>query len=1464
MAAPAQSNPQSFNPYIDSLINKTHQAKTTLTYYFGTNATEAQETSALFAGALAPIQKQEFLKVLDNYQSVCNVTFTPFVPDNTKPSVYADITVSFRNFTGSTTGMYNGDRQLYLSPNNQNLVRGSWDFQNALHEVGHWLGLRHAMEPAPGYGGVIPADHAATDYTVMIYFWSLVGGTNNDNTSLQTLGVDDIRAVQFLYGANFNFNSNNSVYTWDKISGEEFINGASQGVPFSPCIFSSLWDGGGTDTYDLSSFTTNLKIDLQPGHWSSFGTLLPDGSPATSIPGNLANAYLYVDPTTGVADLRSLIENAIGGSGDDSLIGNQANNTLTGNNGADTLDGGLGADTMNGGAGNDTFYVDSIGDVIIETHPGGGDAGGVDTVISTIAYSLTAAYHFNGSQLENLTLEGSADIDGAGSDAANSIFGNIGSNHLFGLGGDDTLDGGGGTDTLYGGSGKNVYLFGFGSRHDTIISDGASIDSLKFKAGVYAWDVIWSISNSGDLVGTLSGGADQVIIQNWSSATGHFTVTLSDGTIVNTSSGQTIPNTIISQTDYTLGASDRNLVLKGSATKGSGNALANVIEGDDNANTLDGVANTITTTGDTLIGGKGDDAYTIHSLLDVLVENPNEGTDTVYSSLSYTLTTNIENLTLTGTANLIGTGNAANNVLTGNSANDKLFGADGDDTLYGGIGNDTLDGGNGDDLLIGGDGNDSLSGGGGGGDDTLDGGAGNDMLYGGDGNNTYIFGKGYGSDKLDLYAGNKDRLIFNRDVALSDITMSYQDIAGVARGCLVITLSDGSTLTIWNGNGLSNPTFADLSITLNDGTIVTIPTNASNPAIPFVGTSGNDTLAATAAGQTLYGSSGDDTLSGDYGDDTLDGGAGNDTINGTKSSGNPNTLIGGPGDDTYYIRTSASNQFADYIVEKPGEGYDTVSSGFSFSLQYDPNVEKLILTGSATYGGGNNDANLIIGNSQNNVIDGGGGADTMQGGLGDDTYYVDDPADVVDEAAGAGTDTVLSWLHDYSLANINNQLNAITTGLVNITKADTVENLTLMETAVNATGNSLANVITGNAMDNTLQGLGGNDALSGWAGNDTLDGGAGNDKLDGGAGVDTALYHATRAASTIVHNADGSLTVSSALDGTDTVTNVEYLQFSDQIVHVNPNNDFNGDGRSDIFFQNMVGNGACYIWALNGATIMNNSSGMPGSSGLDWVEKGVGDFNGDGKGDITFQNTGPSRGCYIWAMDGTTILSNGTGYVGAAGQDWAIKGVGDFNGDGKSDILFQNTATNGGCYIWAMDGTTIAENGTGYVGPSGADWIVKGVGDFNGDGKSDILFQNAAANGGCYIWAMDGTTILNNGTGYLGAAGKDWAVRGVGDFNGDGKSDILFQNTAGSGACYIWTINGTTILNNGTGYVGPAGADWVATGVGDYNGDGKSDILFQNANANNAIYIWEMNGTTMINPGAGWVATAGADWHATA
>ncbi len=150
----------------------------------------------------------------------------------------------------------------------------------------------------------------------------------------------DIAAIQKLYGADFGTNSGDTVYTWSSSTGQEFINGVGQGAPVGNKIFSTVWDGGGQDTYDFSNYSTNLYVDLQPGHFSTVSaTQLANLGNGHFAAGNIANALLYSN------NAASLIENAIGGTGNDTIIGNDANNRLTGGGGNDNLNGGNGIDT---------------------------------------------------------------------------------------------------------------------------------------------------------------------------------------------------------------------------------------------------------------------------------------------------------------------------------------------------------------------------------------------------------------------------------------------------------------------------------------------------------------------------------------------------------------------------------------------------------------------------------------------------------------------------------------------------------------------------------------------------------------------------------------------------------------------------------------------------------------------------------------------------------------------------------------------------------------------------------------------------------------------------------------------------------------------------------------------------------------------------------------------------------------
>jgi len=349
-----------------------------------------------------------------------------------------------------------------------------------------------------------------------------------------------------------------------------------------------------------------------------------------------------------------------------------------------------------------------------------------------------------------------------GTGGNNTFNGTAGDDNASGLGGNDTLNGNNGNDILNGGAGTDTLNGGAGA--DTLIGEAGN-DTLNGGVGADA----------------MSGGA------------GNDTYVVDDvGDAVTELAGQ---GTDIVQTTlnaYALGNNVENVTFTGAgAFTGTGNALANRIQSNGGNDILDGGAGV-----DTMLGGAGDDIYIVDNANDVVTEAGGAGTDTVHASVTDTLAANVENLVLTGGANIGGTGNGLANVMTGNGGANALNGAGGNDTIHGGGGADSITGGAGNDTMYGGEGNDTLIGEGG--VDTFVGGAGNDMLVGGAGNDFFVFETGFGNDTIttfDAAPGGGQDLLDIRGTGVTALTFGAAVVIQQSGANTLVTIG-ADTITL--------------------------------------------------------------------------------------------------------------------------------------------------------------------------------------------------------------------------------------------------------------------------------------------------------------------------------------------------------------------------------------------------------------------------------------------------------------------------------------------------------------------------------------------------------------------------------------------------------------------------------------------------------------------------------------------
>ncbi|MCC7464444.1 MAG: putative Ig domain-containing protein, partial [Gammaproteobacteria bacterium] len=1094
----------------------------------------------------------------------------------------------------------------------------------------------------------------------------------------------------------------------------------------------------------------------------------------------------------------------LGVAGALAVIGNSLANRITGTAYSDVIDGGQGAaDVLVGGAGDDTYIVDTTRTHyfwsdsaelwnFIDTVDEVTDAGN-DTIIVRRAYSAILPEN-----VENLVIEGAlaslSTSHSAAEDIRRRFVGNALDNVIDAsdagvaswqpgdayLSGDSAIDpketiidGGAGADLMIGPAGKTRFVID--NPGDVIVANhgytsidtwfthslaGTRYDEIRLLGGAptaatgsESANVLDGSVNSAANILTGGGGNDTYVVGGGDTIVetevgDHDTVVIAGNLGPSHSLADYVNVEHISAYNEAGGVT---LIGNDGHNRVTGNSHANTLMGGAGNDTLDGgLAN------DTLIGGTGNDIYVVQQSNDVTLENAEEGTDTVRSSVSWVLGNHVENLTLTGTEGIAGTGNALDNVLIGNSAANALSGAAGNDILDGGWGADTLGGGSGDDYYYV--------------DDTAD----TVAEAAGDGLDTVSSSVAY------VLGDHTENLLLT---GFSSINGTGNELANILTGNFGANVLDGGggADVMWGGGGQDTyvvGTAGDVVVEDEAGA----PGDGVQSSIDYVLGANLEKLILVGVADlsgggneldnVIVGNDGNNALSGGAGDDSLDGGAGVDT------------LIGAEGDDTYQVDLAG-----DQPVELPGEGTDLVVSTISWSLGV--HLENLTLTGNAALDGiGNDLQNLITGNAAGNVLDGGGGADVLSGGAGDDIYYIDDVGDVIIESSGssAGVDSVLASV-SFALPNY-------------------VEGLTLTgSSAIDGTGNGQSNTLIGNAADNTLDGGGGSDAMSGGAGDDTyrvdavddrvsemsgegedtvqslqthtladnvenllllgsaaingtgngldnlLSGNAGKNTLAGGAGND--LYVIQNANDVIVEMAGG---------GTDTVQSSVSFTLSTEVESLTLT------GSAAI---NATGNSANNV--LVGNTAANT---LNGGAGADAMSGGAGDdsYVVDNAGDTVAER--PSEGIDLVQSPVSWVLGADVENLTLTGSS-AASGTGNASGNVLTGNAGTNTLTGG-----EGDDTYVVQNATDSVvelAGGGIDLVRSSVTFTLSTEVENLTLTGSSAISGTGN-ALDNVLTGNGGTNTLGG--------------GTGNDTYVIQNT-------------TDVVVEAAG----AGTDWVHSSV---------------------------------------------------
>ena len=1114
------------------------------------------------------------------------------------------------------------------------------------------------------------------------------------------------------------------------------------------------------------------------------------------------------------------------------VLTGSANLQATANAAGDTLVSNSGLDTLVGGAGNDVFIVNNAADVLL-------NVSATDTVISSASLTVPASSNsFVASGSNNLSVTTNGGND--------QVVGNAGNDTLVATTGQDTLVAGTGLDTLVGGTGNDLF----------IVDNAADVVSVS---GVHGVDTIQSplswtlpaavntlaLTGAANLTGRATSG-NNLIVGNAGNDTlfaGSGADTLVAGTGLATLVGgagadtfvidnvaDTIQgisaaygNAVVSSVNYVMQANVTSLTLTGSANLvGTGNSANHVIVANAGNDTL--VAGSGTAR---LVGGTGSDLFIINSTADVVVE-PIQGykgaADTIQSSVSYALPIGVSNLVLTGSANLMGTGNADADSIVGNAGNDTLLAGSGNDTLVSGSGVTLLEGGEGDDTFVvnnAGDvianvstndnvlvssvsyvlpahvdtllftGSANLVGTANGDDDLLKGNAGADRLIALGGNDTLVAGQGIatlqGGTGHDTFVVNNSADIVitgsTTNAMLSSVSWvlpSHVDsltLTGAANitgtgNAEADTLTGGGgndTLVAGSGVAVMNGGAGPTTFVINN--VLDVVQNASAAVPNALQSSVSYTLPANVNALTLTGSAAL-TATGNAGADTLAGNAGVDT------------LVSGSGNDLFVLGNAA-----DKVTNAFTSNSDTVQSAFNFVLP--ASVNTLVLTGSAALTG--------YANAGNDTLVSNSGVDTLTGGAGNDVFVVNNAGDVVQGASATSRNAIVAS--------------------VNVTLPVNVNTLMLVgSAALSATGNAAADSIVANSGNDTLT------AVS-TAAATTLVGGAGNDVF-------------------VINNASDLIQVASSA-ANDTVESSASItapaNVNTLVLTGSANLQATANAAGDTLVSN-TGVDTLVGGAGKDLFVVNNSADVLSNVGVgDTVESSV---------NYSLATAGVALVLTGTASVSASVSSNGDTLVAGAGADTLTANLNNetlVGGTGNDVFVVMNrtdtvTQPNFG-------GSSTLVSAVGGTLPANVDTLVlSGSSNLTASGNYDATNVLDANAGNDLMTATAGQTTIN------GAAGIDTLEAGEGQ-------NVIY---AGSGGTWnqptqvLGNASGTDAFTQSTLY-GGTGADIIYGGAGSdviYAGTGGSTIQAGSGfdtiyGDNNAIICDSLGGADLLVAGSG-------------